>query len=136
MPTYQFRCLDCKRRFEIFMTYAEYGTKPVQCPHCASQNAQRRIGRIRIARSEDSRMDDFAGSADMDGLEDDPRAMGQMLRKMSHEMGEDLGPEFNEVIGRLESGESPEDIEKAIPDLGGETDGGGSFGGGDFDDDF
>lgn len=129
MPTYQYRCLDCRRRFEIFFTYAEYGSRPVQCTHCASENIQRRIGRIRVARSEDSRMDDFASSADMDGLEDDPRAMGQMLRKMSHEMGEDLGPEFNEVIGRLESGESPEDIEKAIPDLGGDSAGGDDFGG-------
>ena len=129
MPTYQYRCLDCRRRFEVFFTYAEYGSRPVHCSHCASENIQRCIGRIRVARSEDSRMDDFASSADMDGLEDDPRAMGQMLRKMSHEMGEDLGPEFNEVIGRLESGESPEDIEKAIPDLGGDSAGSDDFGG-------
>lgn len=132
MPNYQFRCLDCARRFEVFLTYAEYGTRPVRCTYCASENIQRRIGRIRVARSEDSRMDDFAGSAELDGLEDDPRAMGSMLRKMSREMGEDLGPEFNEVIGRLESGESPEDIEKAIPDLGGESAGGDDFGGDDF----
>jgi hypothetical protein len=32
-------------------------------------------------------------------------------------MGEDAGPEFNEVIDRLESGQSPEDIEKSMPDL-------------------
>lgn len=132
MPTYQFRCLDCKRRFEIFMTYAEYGKNPVACPHCTSQHVQRRIGRIRVARSEESRMDDFASPAELGDLEDDPRSMGRMLRKMSSEMGEDLGPEFSEVIGRLESGESPEDIEKAIPDLGGESGEAGGFGGDDF----
>jgi len=27
-----------------------------------------------------------------------------------------LDPEFSEVIGRLESGESPEDIERSMPD--------------------
>jgi hypothetical protein len=39
-------------------------------------------------------------------------------------MGEDLGPEFSEVVNRLEAGQSPEDIEKAIPDLGNELGGG------------
>jgi hypothetical protein len=41
-----------------------------------------------------------------------------MMRKMSNEMGEEIGPEFNEVVDRLEAGQSPEDIEKDIPDLG------------------
>ncbi len=38
---------------------------------------------------------------------------------MSREIGEDLGPEFDEVVDRLEAGESPEEIEAAMPDLGG-----------------
>lgn len=63
----------------------------------------------------DSMTDEFSG---LEGLEDDPKAMGRMMRKMGKEMGEDLPPEFNEVVDRLESGQNPEDIEKAIPDLG------------------
>lgn len=122
MPVYPYRCLACKRRFEIFLTYAEYSQKTVHCPHCASDQVQRRITRVRVARSEDSRLDEFSGLAEMEGLEDDPRALGKVMRKMSREMGEDLGPEFNEVIGRLEAGQNPEDIEKSMPDLG--TDGG------------
>ncbi len=52
-----------------------------------------------------------------------------MMRQMSQEIGEDMGPEFDEVIGRLEAGQSPEDIEQAIPDLGaGEDSAGGGFG--------
>lgn len=69
----------------------------------------------------DSMADDFSG---IEGLEDDPRAMGQMMRKMSKQMGEDLPPEFNEVVDRLESGQSPEEIESALPDLGDATGGG------------
>lgn len=120
MPVYPYRCLTCKRRFEVFLTYAEYEQKIVRCPHCDSDQVQRRITRVRVARSEDSRLDDFSGLAEMEGLEDDPRALGKVMRKMSREMGEDLGPEFNEVIGRLEAGQSPEDIEKSLPDLGSE----------------
>jgi Flp pilus assembly protein TadB len=40
------------------------------------------------------------------------------MRKMSREMGEDLGPEFNEIVGRLEAGEDPEEIEESMPELG------------------
>jgi putative FmdB family regulatory protein len=117
MPYYDYRCLDCKRRFSLFMTYSEYGNKPVSCPHCSSQQVHRKIGRVRIARSEGSRLEDLSVPPSFDGLDEDPRALGQMMRKMSSEMGEDLGPEFNEVIGRLEKGESPEEIEKALPEL-------------------
>jgi putative FmdB family regulatory protein len=125
MPTYQYRCKDCHRKFEVFMTYSEYGTRTVNCTHCASANVERRIGRVRFARSEESRLENLADPSKLAGLEDDPRALGQMMREMSGEMGEDMGPEFDEVIDRLESGQSPDEIEKALPDLGGEDAGGG-----------
>jgi len=51
---------------------------------------------------------------------------------MGSEMGEDLGPEFNEVVDRLESGEDPESIEKSMPELGAGGDGGGDLGDDDF----
>jgi Flp pilus assembly protein TadB len=54
----------------------------------------------------------------MAGLdEDDPRSLGKFMRKMSREMGEDLGDDFGEVVDRLESGESPESIERSMPEL-------------------
>jgi putative FmdB family regulatory protein len=135
MPNYQYRCLNCHKRFELFMTYSEYGTRPVNCPHCSSSEVQRRIGRIRVARSEESRLENLADPSSLEGLENDPKALGRMMRQMSSEMGEDMGPEFDEVINRLESGQSPEEIEKAIPDLG--DDGGSGMGGmGGLDDDF
>jgi putative FmdB family regulatory protein len=137
MPTYQYRCLNCRKRFELFMTYSEYGTRPVSCPHCNSSEVQRRIGRIRVARSEESRLENLADPSNLEGLEDDPKALGRMMRQMSNEMGEDMGPEFDEVINRLESGQSPEEIEKAIPDLGDDGGGMGGMGGmGGLDDDF
>jgi hypothetical protein len=73
-------------------------------------------------------LDDLADPDSLEGLEDDPRALGKMMRKMSGEMGEDMGPEFHEVIDRLEKGQSPEEIEKAMPELGGDEDGMGGMG--------
>jgi putative FmdB family regulatory protein len=135
MPTYEYRCLDCRRKFALFMSYEQYDQESVRCNHCDSPNVRRLIGRIRIAKSEDSRLDDLAGDfsdpAALEGLEDDPRALGRMMRKMSHELGEEMGPEFDEVVNRLEKGQSPEEIESAMPDLG--MDGDGGLGAG-FDD--
>ena len=44
------------------------------------------------------------------------------MRRMGNEMGEDLGPEFGDVVDRLEAGQSPEDIENDMPDLGSDLD--------------
>jgi hypothetical protein len=60
--------------------------------------------------------------------ENDPRSLGRMMRRMADETGEDLGPEFGEVIHRLEKGEDPEAIEKSMPELG-EMSGGDASGG-------
>lgn len=80
---------------------------------------RRRMTKVRIAKSEDSRMnamaDEFSG---FENMEDDPKEMARMMKKMGNEMGEELPPEFNEVVDRLESGQSPDEIESAIPDLG------------------
>ena len=70
---------------------------------------------MRVIRSEDSVADnlsDFSDFPDFD--ESDPKSMGRWMRKMSSELGEDLGPEFNEIVDRLEAGESPEKIEESL----------------------
>ncbi|MGB9521529.1 MAG: FmdB family zinc ribbon protein [Anaerolineales bacterium] len=132
MPTYQYRCLDCHKRFEIFMTYSEYGSRPVHCPFCQSEHVERRIGRIRVAKSEESRLEDLADPSALAGLEDDPKALGRMMRRMGSELGEEMPPEFDEVVDRLEAGQSPEEIEQALPDLASAEEAG--MGGADLDD--
>ena len=117
MPNYEYRCLSCRRRFDVFMTYTEYGSKTVSCPHCGSANITRKIGRIRIARSDESRMENLADPSALANLDDDPQALGRMMRQMKSEVGEEMAPEFDEVVGRLEAGQSPEQIERDLPDL-------------------
>jgi hypothetical protein len=101
------------------MTFSEYGHKPVNCAHCGSKDVRRRMTKVRIARSDDSRLESMANDfPGMEGLEDDPKSLGKVMRKLSRETGENLPPEFNEVVDRLESGQSPQEIESALPDLG------------------
>jgi len=129
MPSYGYRCLDCGHSFNLFITYADYDQYVPLCEKCASADIQRVVHRIRVAKSDDQRMEDMADPAALAGLDDDPRALGKMMRKMSREMGEDMGSEFDEVVDRLEKGQSPEDIEREIPDLGTDSDSMGGMGG-------
>lgn len=87
-----------------------------RCPPPHDEGAYRQIG----CEPHESAADDFSG---MDGIENDPQALAKMMRKMGNEMGEELPSEFNDVVDRLEAGQSPEEIESALPDLGvGDTD--------------
>lgn len=117
MPIYEYICRDCRRRSRIHLSYDEYDRTTPSCPHCGSAALKRHVGRVAVARSEGSRLDGLMTGDSLDGLEDDPRAMGRFMREMSREMGEDMGDELTEVADRLESGESPESIERSMPDL-------------------
>ena len=118
MPIYEYLCQDCGKRFSIRLSYSEYGDVTTQCTVCQSQKVQRRIERIRIGHSDEERLQQFADPAQMDALVDDPVALGGMLRKMKDQMGEATAPDFDEVVGRLEKGQTPEEIEKEIPEIG------------------
>jgi putative FmdB family regulatory protein len=121
MPSYDFHCLNCKKRFELFISFKDYGKKEVHCPFCQSLDVQRRIGKVRISRSDDSRLEDLSDPDALEGLDENPQSMGRMLRKMKSQVGEDAGPEFDEVVGRLESGETPDQIESEMPQMGNES---------------
>jgi putative FmdB family regulatory protein len=118
MPTYDYRCKSCKARFECYLSYEEYDVKKVTCPECGGALVERRIGRIRIAKADDRRLEDMVDPTQLEGIEDDPKALGRLMRKMGDELGEDAGPEFDEVVSRLEKGQHPDEIEKDLPDLG------------------
>ena len=53
------------------------------------------------------------------------------MRKMAAETGESLGPEFDEVVGRLEKGEDPDKIERDMGELLGAPEGPGGMDGDD-----
>ena len=128
MPTYEYRCQKCRRR----NAYTVRGFNPPEaptCAHCGSANQSRIISRVAIMKSEEARLDalsDPSAFGDLD--ENDPKSMARMMRKMGSEMGEDLPPEYNEMMDRLEAGESPDSIEQSMGDTPGGMDDGGGMG--------
>lgn len=120
MPIYEYRCADCKKRVSVFFrSIAAVDHNRARCPLCGGTKLSRLISRVRLVRSEASRTESLADDSMLAGLdENDPRSMGRWMRKMARETGEELPAEFDEVVGRLESGQDPESIEKSMPELG------------------
>jgi len=119
MPIYEYYCYDCKQRVSVFFrTISAASDEAAVCPTCEGKRLHRLVSKVRMLRSEESRMESLADPSLMSGLEsEDPRALAGFMRKMSDEMGEPLDAAMTEVMDRLESGESPESIESSMPDL-------------------
>ena len=128
MPIYEYGCYDCRKRVNVlFRSFSDVKTKAAACPRCGGTHLKRLVSKVAVVRSEESRLESLADPSSLSGLdENDPKSVARWMRKMSGEIGEDLGSEFNEVVDRLEAGEDPESIEKSLPDMGGSGAGGAS----------
>lgn len=91
MPIYEYRCHECGKRFELLFLNVRT-TFPVQCTHCQSPNVERLISRVRVVKSEESRLESLADPSKLSGLDEkDPRSIAKWVKKMGKEMGEDIG---------------------------------------------
>ena len=114
VPVYEFICNACGAPLSVFVRSVNSPVHAV-CERCNSTDVRRAISRFAVLRGDGGF--DFDGGFD----ENDPRAMAAWARQMQQESGEDMGPEFDDMVSRLERGESIDD------DLG--------LGGHDHDDD-
>lgn len=130
MPIYEYRCGNCRRRVNIFFRSISAAEKETpHCPNCDSTSLARLVSRFATVKSEEARLDSLADPSAMGDVdENDPKSLARFMKRMSGEMGEEMGPEFDEMVGRLESGENPEEIEKSMPELGGMGEDGGMGG--------
>lgn len=132
MPTYEYRCNETGRHFEIsYKTYADFDQAVPRSPYTGSTNVTRIIRRVAIARSNSIQLDRIE-SGDLNALAElenaDPQTLGRVMRHFGGQLEDDLGTEFQEVVERLESGQTPEEIERTMPLS--EAEGGGIEGGG------
>ncbi|MCL6430796.1 MAG: zinc ribbon domain-containing protein [Anaerolineae bacterium] len=119
MPIYEYRCQRCGKRISHFVRSFAAADVPPPCPRCQSTDLRRLVSRIAVLASEESRLENLVDPSSLGDVdENDPRSVARWMRRMGREVGEDLGPEFDEVVDRLEAGESPEEIESSMPDLG------------------
>jgi putative FmdB family regulatory protein len=119
MPIYEYRCTECGQKARKFWrTFSDIDERSLKCPRCGTYNFQRLISRVAVIRSEESRLEGLADPSSLAGLdEDDPKSIARWMRKMSKQVGEEMPAEFDEVIDRLEAGQSPEEIEASMPEF-------------------
>jgi hypothetical protein len=131
VPVYEYRCPKCRRKSSVlFRTYAEV-TEPA-CSTCHVP-LTKLMSLFSTVKSEDTRAEELSDPSSFGDVdEDDPRSVARWARKMSSEAGEDLGPEFDEMVDAMERGEDPASFGEGV----GEEDGGSDFAGGgdDLDD--
>ena len=108
MPIYEYGCRDCRKRSSVFVRSMSTAVK-ARCEHCGSAKMVRLISRVAVGRSSSGSPDDFDESMLADVDENDPRSMAKFARRMRDEMGEDLGPDFDQAIEQMEAGEMPDD---------------------------
>jgi len=109
MPIYEYICQRCRRKSSLFVRGFSATFVP-RCAHCGSEELRRLISRFAVLKSEKSREESLDESA-FDGLdENDPASVARWSRRMKDEIGEDMGPEFDEMLDRMEAGEMPEDM--------------------------
>ena len=133
MPIYEFYCSACHAVFNFFARTMNTTKRPA-CPRCGRPRLERWMSRVAISKgrgehqaaddamppSDDAQMDrameELAREAD--GIdEDDPRQMARMMRRLAESSGMALGETMEEAVRRLESGQSPEQIEEELGDL-------------------
>lgn len=119
MPDYDFVCDKCGKKFSLNIPYEEYGKQEVQCVFCKSKAVTRCVGRVRISCSDTGVLEEMGALADpqnMAKMQDNPRDLGGAMRRISEEIGEEVPPEFSEVVERLERGQSSSGIDESMPD--------------------
>lgn len=54
MPTYEFRCEDCRRAFTLVMSMAERDKGKIRCPACRKRNVKQQMTTFQTKTSKKS----------------------------------------------------------------------------------
>lgn len=150
MPIYEYYCPDNHTIYQFFAKTLAQGQTVPKCPDNAAWRMKKIVSKFAISsggkKIEDgSDPEPGANPAAGDGGEDDPRmeaamsamerefsnvdendprAMGRMMRKMAELTGEKLDGEMEEVVRKLEEGADPDALEEQFGGMDGGEGGG------------
>lgn len=115
MPIYEYRCEDCGRICEFLLIRSD-DAGALRCKRCGSARLSRVLSRVRVLRSEESRLESLADPSKWGDLDErDPKSMAKWMRRMGRELGEEVGDldmdEMEEAIEKEAAGPSEEDGE-------------------------
>jgi len=133
MPIYEYYCPENHTVYQFYAKTLAQGKTVPKCPDNPKYRMRKLVSAFAVTsggKSDDApRADDAAGQGDsaedarMDAAmgamerefssvdENDPRAMGRMMRRMAELSGEKIDGEMEEVVRKLEEGADPESLE-------------------------
>ncbi len=98
MPIYEYRCEDCGKVSEFLLIRTDETLIP-QCKRCKSKKMSRVLSRVKVVRSEESRMESLADPSKWGDIDEkDPKSMAKWMKKMGKEMGEDMGEDVDQMV--------------------------------------
>jgi len=98
MPIYEYRCKDCGKISEFLLIKMDEAFIP-QCKRCKSRKMARVLSKVRVIRSEESRMESLADPSKWGDLDErDPKSMAKMMKKLGKEFGEELGEDADQMV--------------------------------------
>jgi hypothetical protein len=143
MPIYEYYCLDNHTIYQFYAKTLAQGQLVPPCPDDPKYRMRKLVSAFAVTKkgrsgdapeakpaapsgnpAEDARMEAAMGAMEKEFAsvdENDPRAMGRMMRRMSELTGEKIDGEMEEVVRKLEEGADPDSLED---DLGGDAPGG------------
>jgi putative FmdB family regulatory protein len=90
MPIYEFRCEECGRISEFILIKTDELFIP-QCKRCKSQKMSRVLSKVRVIRSEESRLESLSDPAKWGDIDEkDPKSMAKWMKRMGKELGEEM----------------------------------------------
>jgi putative FmdB family regulatory protein len=108
MPIYEYRCQSCRRRVDVFVQGFSPPENP-SCTKCGSKDLSRIYSAFAVRRSKHDRSvyDDILSDSKLTRglMRNDPRALAEWTRRMSRAADEDITPESQEIMERLDKGE-------------------------------
>jgi putative FmdB family regulatory protein len=98
MPIYEYRCEACGKISEFLLMKTDEAFTP-QCKRCKSKKMTRVLSRVRVVRSEESRLESLADPSKWGDLDEkDPRSMAKMMKRLGKEFGEELGEDADQMV--------------------------------------
>ncbi|MCX6952497.1 MAG: FmdB family transcriptional regulator [Verrucomicrobia bacterium] len=150
MPIYEYYCAGNHTVYQFYAKTLAQGQTTPRCPDNPKFKLRKLVSAFAVTKGgradesatpppdtgagdspDEARMEAAMGAMEKEfsGIdENDPRAMGRMMRKMAEVTGEPIAGEMEEVVRKLEEGTDPEALESQMgggeePGEGGPADG-------------
>lgn len=137
MPIYEYYCPENNKIYQFYAKTLAQGNRTPKCPDNPSFAMEKIVSAFAVSSPRKSGARDGAGDGTADAAkgggdsrmeaalgamerefsnvdENDPKAMGRMMRRLSELSGEKIDGEMEEVVRKLEEGVDPEKLEERL----------------------